>query len=257
MNTIDPQKVSNHFKRSIGTYDDGAVVQKNVGSNLIGLLDNFPQIYYDRVLEIGCCTGSMTEMLCRNNMIKQLWLNDLVAECTEVAAERIGSHVVQTHCLGGDISTTAIPDNLDLVISASTFQWIEDLPRCFDIFCKSLNDRGYLVFSLFAKGTMQQVRELLGIGLSYLDAIELANILKRNFVIEHIKTTPHTLHFKNPREVLRHIQKTGVGGAGDFFWTPSRLRKFESDYIHKFGNGQGVPLDYVSISVIAKKKQGN
>lgn len=255
MNTIDRKKVSAHFKRSISTYDKDAVVQKEVSANLISLLENYSDIHFNRVLEIGCCTGSMTEELCQHRPVKQLWLNDLVDECTHATAERIASCVERTHLLPGDISTISLPDNLDLVISSSTFQWIEDLPGIFDRFAEVLNDTGALVFSMFAKGTMQQVRELLGVGLSYLDEKKLADILQPHFNIEHIATSSHRLYLGSPREVLRHIQQTGVGGAGDFCWTPSKLRKFENDYIGKFGNEQGVPLDYVSITVVAKKTQ--
>ncbi len=256
MNIIDLKNVSNHFKRSITTYDEDALVQKAVSVHLISLLDIFPHIHFERVLEIGCCTGSMTELLCQNRSINHLWLNDLVKECTQVTAERVGSCVGKTRILNGDIGTITLPENLDMIISSSTFQWLEDLPGCFERFSNALNDNGYLVFSAFSKGTMQQVRELLGIGLSYKDERELSEILEPHFSIGHIQTTDHRMYLQTPREVLRHIQKTGVGGAGNFRWTPKALRKFESEYIRKFGSEQGVSLDYVSVSVIAKKKQG-
>lgn len=256
MNSSRQQRIIEHFRRSIHSYDDGAKVQKLVGDTLIAKMAALGDIRYDRVLEIGCCTGSMTETLCRMKSVRELWVNDLVSECCYQTAERVGAVAGDIRLLAGDIERLAIPDGLDLIISSSTFQWLKDLPLAFNKFATSLHDNGFLAFTMFGPGTMRQVRELIGVGLEYTSEGDLAEMLKRNFSLVEIETSCCTLYFQNAREVLRHIQATGVGGAGAYHWTPGKLRVFERDYRLQFGTEKGVPLDYVSTCVIARKGQG-
>lgn len=254
MNKVDRKRVSDHFRRSIPTYDQDAIVQKEVGSYLVKNLEKYPEIRFERVLEIGCCTGSMTEMLCKAQDVANIWVNDLVKECAISAADRISTMVVQAHIASGDIEQIALPENLDLVISSSTFQWVQNLPECFEKIALALHDSGYLVFSMFGVGTMQQVRELLGVGLSYVTDNELSDMLANHFIIEDIEVLPYQIYFSTPRDVLRHIQKTGVGGVVEYRWTPSRLKAFEKRYRECYGDGKGIPVSYNAINVVARKK---
>lgn len=253
MNVSRQQRIIDHFRRSISSYDDGAKVQKMVGDSLIDKLITNGKIRYGRVLEIGCCTGTMTESLCRKKAIGKLWLNDLVPECCTQAAERVEDLVVNLHPLAGDIEQISIPDMLDLVVSSSTFQWLRDLPAAFDKFADALTRQGFLAFTMFGPGTMWQVRELIGIGLEYTDEVCLKTMMERRYSLVELETSRSTLYFQTPMDVLRHIQATGVGGAGIYNWTPSRLRAFDRHYRQRFQTEKGIPLDYVSTCVIAQK----
>jgi len=253
MNSSRQQRIIEHFRRSIHSYDDGAKAQKMVGDTLIAKMSAYGDIQYDRVLEVGCCTGSMTETLCRNNSVGELWLNDLVPECCYQAGVRVAALTGDIHYVAGDIELLPIPDGLDLIVSSSTFQWLRNLQVVFEKFAASLNDHGFLAFTIFGPGTMHQVRELIGIGLDYTSEGDLAKMLEKNFSLIELETLCCTLHFQTPREVLRHIQATGVGGAGTYRWTPAKLRAFDHEYRLRFGTEKGIPLDYVSTCIIARK----
>lgn len=256
MTAIEHTLISARFRRSMDTYDEAAEVQKGVGDSLISEVAEYPEITFGRVLEIGCCTGSMTETLCGRYAVDELWLNDLVPECCERAALRVEGLAGKVRTLPGDIESLLLPAGLDLVISSSTFQWLRHLQSCLAKISETLRDGGHLVFSMFGPGTMRQVKELTGVGLRYTGERELARMLRENFLILGLTTTRYRLHFETSREVLRHIQRTGVGGTGSFRWTPGRLKQFEREYRERFGEKQGLPLDYVSISAVAKKKMG-
>lgn len=255
MKSSRQQRIVEHFRRSIASYDNDARVQKMVGDTLIAKMAAHDAIHYDRVLEVGCCTGSMTETLCRTKSVGELWVNDLVPECCHKTAVRVAALAGDIHPLAGDIEHLPVPDGLDLVVSSSTFQWLRDLPAALEKFAASLHDHGFLAFTMFGPGTMRQVRELIGIGLDYTSDHELATILRRDFSLVELETSCSTLYFQTPKEVLRHIQATGVGGAGNYHWTPGKLRAFDQEYRLRFGTEQGMPLDYVSTCVIANKKR--
>lgn len=247
------QRIVDHFRRSIDSYDTSAHIQKIVSDSLVARLAAYPDLAFTRVLEVGCCTGSMTEMLCREHLLGELWLNDLVPECCLRTAERVAGKAGSIHLLAGDIQILPLPEDLDLVVSSSTFQWLSDLPATLEKFATALTGQGFLAFTLFGPGTMGQIRELIGIGLEYTTEEQLLTLLRKHFTILELETSRHTAYFKTPKDVLRHIQTTGVGGAGNFRWTPRKLQAFAREYRERFGGEHGMPLDYVSTCVIARR----
>ncbi|MFV0435892.1 MAG: methyltransferase domain-containing protein [Desulfopila sp.] len=242
------------FRRSIESYDDAALVQKATGDELIAQMTLYPEIRYRRVLEVGCCTGSMTRTLCSTHPVVWLWVNDLVPECCQRTVARVGSLLDTVVPLAGDIEAVDLPEDLDLIVSSSTLQWLRDLPTTLTKFAEALGEKGFLAFTLFGPGTMRQIAELIGVELEYVPVERLAEMLGARFRIRTMRTKTSTLYFDSPLAVLRHIQVTGVGGVGGYRWTPNRLRTFAGDYLRRFGTTRGVPLDYVAITVIADKR---
>ncbi len=129
---LDKEKIARCFKRAHESYDRHGVVQKKVGDELIETLSGYPQISYNRVLEIGCCTGVMTETLCKRFSIDTLFVNDLVTEFQQIVIKRISGEIQpKLEWLFGDIERLKLPKKLDLVVSSATFLWLEDLAGFF------------------------------------------------------------------------------------------------------------------------------
>jgi len=251
----DKNEVARRFRRSLATYDDNAVVQERIGARLVDLLGTCPELRFSRVLEVGCCTGLMTEKLCRRFPVETLYLNDLVAEFCERARQRTEVAVAAVpRLLPGDIEATALPDDLDLIVSSSTLQWLRDYAGVFARFADALRAGGYLVFSFFGDGTLREIRELTGRSLHYPGLEELRRLLEERFIVFGTESRSDELIFAEPRQILRHLQATGVGGLGRYRWTPAGLRRFEQEYRRLFGGAQGVRLSYVSHFVLARKK---
>ncbi len=252
---LDKDKIARCFLRGQNTYDKHATVQKKVSKKLVERLGNYPEISFDRVLEIGCCTGSMTEELVQHNTIGKLFLNDLVSDFYATVQERLPEEVNRIiEPLFGDIEGLELPENLDLVISSSTFQWLTDLDRFFKNVSKALNENGYLVFSIFGPGTLKEFKELTGVGLGYAPLGGMLDVLEKHFRIDLADTCRDILYFATPREVLRHLQYTGVGGVSEYRWTSHGLLDFEDKYIKQFGTAEGVPVTFISSFVVASKK---
>ena len=252
---LDKEKIARSFLRGKETYEQHAKVQKKVGRRLIDMLGGYPEMCFDRVLEIGCCTGAMTEMFLANHAAGRLYLNDLVAEFYEIVRERFADQAFTTiEPLFGDIEKLDLPADLDLVLSSSTFQWLGDLPGFFVKIANALKTNGYLAFTLFGPGTLTEFRQLTGVGLTYAALGDFLDLLAKHFVLEFVDTEKHLLFFTSPREVLRHLQATGVGGVGEFRWTSKKLRDFEEAYIGSFGTAAGVPVTYVTSYVIASRR---
>lgn len=125
----------------------------------------------------------------------------------------------------------------------------------FEKLAGALNEKGFLAFSIFGPGTLCEFRELTNIGLQYSAVGRLLDMMEKYFHIEEEETVKDQLFFSSPRDILRHLQATGVGGVKDFKWTPRALRDFEHEYTERFGTTSGIPVTYISSYVIASKKK--
>ncbi|MEK6202180.1 MAG: methyltransferase domain-containing protein [Desulfobulbaceae bacterium] len=252
--TLNKDKIAQCFRQAIASYDGQATVQRQVGSRLLTLAGQFPAISYERVLEIGCCTGVLTQMLCQQHQVETLLLNDLVPDFAASVMARIPEERMP-HILPffGDIETLPLPDRLSLVLSSATFQWLADLPGFFHRLAQALREDGFLAFSIFGPGTLTEFTELTGIGLDYRSPEEIAGLLERDFIVEQMTTDQAQLFLSTPKDVLHHLRATGVGGLREYRWTRSTLRRFEHEYQTRFGTPGGVPVTYASTCFIARK----
>ncbi len=252
---IDKKRVAQAFLRGKDTYDSQARIQRQVSSRLLEKLHAYRRISYGRVLEIGCCTGMLTEMLLRFFPVEKLYVNDLVPDFHQDVVNRLdGMGGFELIPLYGDVETLELPDSLDLVISSATFQWLADLGRFFARVAASLTESGYLAFSIFGPGTLSEFRQITGIGLEYTAVGAILELLETHFQIEEEETRKDQLYFATPRDVLRHMQATGVGGVRRHRWTPGTLRDFEERYLEEFGTASGVPVSYFSSYIVASRK---
>ena len=252
---LDKEHVAGCFRASAATYEKSAIVQKEISRQLIAIIKQFSNVDYSRVLEIGCCTGNLTEMLSGSAPIDNLFINDLVPDFCTFTEERIAEQVGQVHALPGDIEKTVLPRNLDLVISSSTFQWMLDLPGLMGNIASALNDEGHLAFSIFSPGTMGEIKALTGRGLRYHANEELAAMLADHFQLLSIHSETRQLFFPSVRAILRHIRLTGVGGLERNTWNFRKLKDFERQYVGQYLSEDGLPVTYVSTFVIAEKKK--
>jgi len=250
---LDKDLVAKRFKSCAATYEENATVQREISTQLFNLLQRFEQIDYSRVLEIGCCTGLLTRMVSSGQNIQQLWLNDIVTDFCSMTEVRVGDNVSDIRLLPGDIEVAKLPKDLTLVLSSSTLQWITDLSLLSKKIMKSLEPGGHLAFSLFGPGTMEEITALTGRGLPYLSEQGLLSSLDKNMAVIHTHRERKRIYFPTARAVLRHIQRTGVGGLGNYNWSVAKLREFERCYMSRFGTELGVPVSYISTFVVAEK----
>ena len=252
---LDKNKIARCFRQAMVTYDLHATAQRQVSARLLNLAGQIPAISYERVLEIGCCTGLLTQMLCQQQRVETLLLNDLVPDFSESVLARIPEErMPRLHHFFGDIETLQLPDRLTLVVSSATFQWLADLPGFLHRLAEVLRKDGFLVFSIFGPGTLKEFTELTGVGLDYRSPEQIADLLERDFILEQMVADQDRLVLATPRDVLHHLRATGVGGVRDYRWTTSGLRYFEQEYLARFGTAEGVPVTYASACFIARKK---
>lgn len=258
---LDAFKIARRFAQAGQSYDEHAVIQKKIAKHLMGLLATYiSQDPAKRILEIGCGSGNLTNFFIesQHHQFDTYFLNDLYEEvkhhfCTEFKnSDRI------QWCIG-NAENIDFPNQLNLVISSSAIQWMQDLDGLFNKVYQSLNPQGLFCFSSFGNKNLNEIKVLTDRGLSYYEMEQVQQKLEQQgFELLHISEGIETLNFLHPKHVLQHLKATGVTATGDKFrWTKQSLETFYQGYRQFITTDEHenlvYPLSYHPIYVIARR----
>ena len=256
MYITDKQTVKSRFDRNFESYNQQATVQQHIANKLANLLVELTPNNYKRILEIGCGTGFLTRKMIANQALQTYFLNDLA----DTAFHETCQHLSlldrnKTHCIAGDAETISLPDNIDAIVSTSTFQWFNNLESFIAKANYLLNSEGIFAFSSFGKTNFSEIRSVLNVGLDYKSLDETVQSVKPYFEILHAEEWLETLPFQQPIDVLKHMKLTGVNSVGSSFFGKEKLSEFTRNYQQNFStNDKSVTLTYHPIIIIAKKQ---
>lgn len=189
------------FGKNFSTYDENAIIQKKVAENLTNFISKkFNNQKFDKVIELGCGTGIFTREFLKKFEINEIDLND----CFNT--RDYFKEISYKNFICDDMNE-AIIKNYDIVISSSSFQWIEDLEKLIESTSKKSEK---LAFSIYIDGNLKEITEHFGVGLKYKKIEDILIILKKYFKNIEYYSEEKTLNFSSPIEALRHLKKTGV-----------------------------------------------
>ena len=156
-NKIDKQAVRRAFSRSAETYDDVAVLQREIGSRMIERLDYIklqPRVILDAGAGTGHCSGLLMQRYTKAKIISLDFALPLLTK-----AQHRGRWLRRPHCLCGDFEQLPLADqSVDMVFSNAAIQWCNDLPAAFQEFMRVLKPNGLLMFSSFGPDTLKELR---------------------------------------------------------------------------------------------------
>lgn len=253
---MDKTQIELSFARNRETYSQNAVVQKEIAVQLGKLIQKYTNKNIEnKVFEIGCGTGFLTEELLRYIKINRFLINDLVLEMKNFVSEIFSENSFQNYqFISGDVNKIKTDEKFDLIASGSTFQWIKEPREFYKNLSKSLQKDALLVFNTFGKNNLKEIRTITGNGLQYYTTEEIRCFLKPYFTIEYAKQETHKLYFENPCKVLKHLQLTGVNGLQKQVWTKSKHLDFIKKYEQLFTVNDKVELTYDVIYFVAKTR---
>lgn len=251
----DKSLISRRFAHALATYEEKAQVQAQVADTLLAYLaETLPQTRPENALEIGCCTGMLTEKLVeRLPSLARLTVCDLVAAFQSCIDTRSRAWQQYVTFIAGDIEQVDLPQSYDLILSSSTLHWVHDFPALSTKLAKHLNPDGILAIALYGPDNFTEIREVTGSGLPYLSLAELQHILSEHFRLQLARESRVELWFDEPLAVLRHLRDTGVNALSPAGWTKGRLAAFAAAYRERFCGEQGVRLTYHPLYFIATK----
>lgn len=151
---LDKGKVRRSFAAAASSYDSLAVLQRQVG---LELLRRFPLSGRDEVVvDLGCGTGFLTRQL-SENAIRQLLALDIAIPM--LAACRQNYPAMRAGYVCGDAENLPFACNsIDRIYSNLALQWAQDLPAALREFQRVLKSPGSLRFATFGPQTLIELK---------------------------------------------------------------------------------------------------
>jgi malonyl-CoA O-methyltransferase len=157
---LDRARMRLAFERASDTYDDAALVQREVAERLLSRLDLI-RLAPRRIADAGCGTGQCARALSGRYRDASITGFDLAHAMARHAARRRGvlaRFTGRENYLCADVE--ALPfaaGSFDLVLSSLTLQWC-NLDRAFAEIARVLAPEGLLLFSSFGPDTLAELR---------------------------------------------------------------------------------------------------
>ncbi|MBI2441595.1 MAG: methyltransferase domain-containing protein [Lentisphaerae bacterium] len=142
------------FSAAAASYHAAAAVQRAVAARLSALLarDKAPE----RILEIGCGTGLLTEHLCRLFPGTRIDALDMAGGMVEQCRSRLGSKP-GLHCRVTELSAFCPDAPYALIVSSAALHWLYPLGDFMAMAASWLEHQGSLVFALMVRGTLAEL----------------------------------------------------------------------------------------------------
>ncbi|MGL5319173.1 MAG: methyltransferase domain-containing protein, partial [Bacteroidales bacterium] len=197
------------FRKAATSYETEAVTQREIADKLWSMTDSvIDHSSCDSILEIGCGTGFLTRNYIEA-LGKEVVLNDIYDISENFRAPAKARFMI------GDAEQLEWSNTFDLILSASSIQWFNDLDAFFAKCETALNPGGTISLSTFGPKNFIEIREAGGKCLHYPDLQEITERFKTHFELICVKEATITTLFPDVRSILRHIRDTGVmGGLG-------------------------------------------
>ncbi|MFC1517540.1 malonyl-ACP O-methyltransferase BioC [Candidatus Margulisiibacteriota bacterium] len=183
---INKDKLKKEFSRHAAEYDRFAALQFDIAEELLAKIPIIPQ----RILDLGCGTGAISLALARKFPKAQIHAVDIAEGMIKVAeskAVELGINNIAWRI--EDLETLSFPEeSFDLIISSAALQWTNHLPLVFARLFKLLDPGGCLLFSIFGKKSLCELREAAkkaygnkyNYEQTFPDTQEITNILNRS-----------------------------------------------------------------------------
>lgn len=155
--TISKRKVRRAFDRAADSYDDAALLQKEVCSRLLDRLE-YIRLAPRMILDAGAGTGEAVAPLMKRYKKSRLIALDLSEQMLARALAH-GSLLRRPETVCADIEQLPFRDNcFDLVFSNLTLQWCNDLSITLQGLLRVLKPGGLLMFTTFGPDTLKELR---------------------------------------------------------------------------------------------------
>lgn len=253
----DKDLLRNRFAANLHSYNSLAVVQQQICDELARMISAHIQPeHIARGLEIGTGTGFLTRRLLELCPHTSWTLNDLVEGSAHFLEAYTRNHTIRFQWGDAEILTQFSDKPYDLIATASTVQWFDNLSAFIQALPELLSDKGVIALSTFGPDNFIEIRTTTGDGLDYYTVDELAKLFQQaGLSVLECKEYTRQLAFDSPTAVLRHIKATGVNAIHKSRWTPRRLTQFETDYRTHYSTPTGeVTITYHPILIVATKQ---
>jgi malonyl-CoA O-methyltransferase len=217
----------------VKTYDEAAVLQREIGSRMAQRLD-YVKLVPATILDAGCGTGEAVGELALRYPGAQVLAFDIALPMVEAARRRARTQRSLLRRLlrplataraaaaplfaCADINALPLPGvSADLVWSNLALQWVNDLPRAFAEFRRVLKVGGLLSFTTFGPDTLRELRSAFaGVDAGthtnrFVDMHDIGDMLVHAGFADPVMDMERlTLTFDSPHALLAELKAIGA-----------------------------------------------
>ncbi|MCK5640701.1 MAG: malonyl-ACP O-methyltransferase BioC [Gammaproteobacteria bacterium] len=157
----DKKRVRASFDKAASTYDEVAVLQREIGDRLLERLD-YVRLQPECVLDVGSGTGHCSSAIAKRYKKARVVSLDLAPGMLQQAQKR-NSFWARTFSsqayVCGDAEQLPLADaSCELLFTNLALQWCSDLDQTFREFRRVLKPGGLLMFATFGPDTLKELR---------------------------------------------------------------------------------------------------
>ncbi|MDI2111871.1 dethiobiotin synthase [Commensalibacter nepenthis] len=154
------QKIIKSFDMAV-SYEQSAHIQKIVAKRLAQFIKTLDMDCSQplSILEIGCGTGLLTQLIIDFFPKAQLLITDISPYMIERVKKKYGNNPnIQFKVMDGE--AIDLEQSFDLIVSSLAFQWFENLEHSLKTITTLLNPNGYLLCSTLAQQSFKEWRQI-------------------------------------------------------------------------------------------------
>ena len=205
--------VKKAFNAAAKSYATHATIQSKVGEDLAEQLDPIPP--HAHVLELGCGTGILTELLRFRFPDASILAMDIAPDMLRQAHR----YVPSAQFVEADLNTLSLNESFDLITSSSAMHWVDDFSALLKTLAGALRPNGTLHFSLMIHDSLVELhtaRAKIGVPahrrLITAEAVKSA-LAENDFVINESVEKTWEITYPSSAHLLRSLQAQGVTGG--------------------------------------------
>ncbi|MFC5471071.1 malonyl-ACP O-methyltransferase BioC [Cohnella suwonensis] len=280
--------IRRQFNRSAaGSYDAHAHVQRIMAHKLSNSLESWRREGDNdapRILEIGCGTGMLTEIMVNDWPNSSITAIDIAPAMIAAAERRVRTSFAEGSAHGerrssrvrflhADVeawSASASPSSFDLIVSSACFQWLNRPKQTLENLRRMLSPGGLIAFATFGPETFRELHASFDAvyrangnnperhGLSFQSADQWGSLLKETrFSTIRCERLVHTETHASAREFLHSVKALGASAseaaASRGFGSRRLIAGMYEEYERSFSLPGGVAATYEALFVAARK----
>lgn len=217
---FDRARVARNRDRAAPRYEDYAFLKERVSRDIADRVQDTPR-RFECALDLGCHDGRLARILSGTGRAGAVEASDLSPAMVDAA------RAAGTDARVLDEETPSLPENrFDLIVSALSLHWVNDLPGTLVRLRQSLKPDGLFLGALFGAGTLAELRDCLmeaetdlsgGVSprLSPLPGLkDMANLMQRaGFALPVADRDSVVVRYRDPARLLADLKGMGEQSA--------------------------------------------